>query len=71
MVKYIEDEDYVPVNYHLNQQGKNPNSTMQTSFAVSDVSDMTAKEAKIDAEYNDLLERQALIREQMNQKLAN
>jgi hypothetical protein len=62
MVKYVNDEDLIPVNYHLKQTGdrlKNPNSTNQTSFAVSDVSDMTAKEAKIDEEYQLLIERQA------------
>ena len=42
-----------------------------SSVAISDVSNMTAKEAKIDEEYERMLERQALIKEQMNQKIAN
>lgn len=51
MTKMIDDDDYVPVNYHLKQTDnrlKNPNASNQTSFAVSDVSDMTTKEARID-----------------------
>jgi len=54
LTKMISEEDYVPINYHLKKQGdslRNPNSTNMSSVAVSDVSNMTAKEAKIDEEY--------------------
>jgi|TARA_B110001450_G_C17232849_1_gene324214 hypothetical protein len=56
----VSEDDYIPVNYHLKRQGdalRNPNSTGMSSVALSGVSDMTAKEAKIEEEYEIMLQR--------------
>lgn len=60
LTKMVAEEDYIPVNYHLKRQGdslRNPNSTGMSSVALSGVSNMTAKEIKIEEEYEIMLQR--------------